>query len=194
MPAAVRRKHLKGGLSFGRPSFMLDILFSKEGFNLKPKLFTKSTKDHPDPKQRQPQVGKDHLTYFVNDPRPHVAHFCSELIAYGAAQKMLSTYVGNEEEGSGFHKYIAPDGNIYPSYMLHRTVTGRTASSNQFECSRRCPALVTIARLSGQLLSFTPSMWCTCKELGRFSTKSPSISAATMRWAKYLLPRTTRVR
>jgi DNA polymerase I-like protein with 3'-5' exonuclease and polymerase domains len=128
VPPAVRRKHLKDGLSFGRNKFMLDILFSKEGFNLAPKLFTKSTKDL-DRHEQVPQVGKDHLTYFVNDPRPVVARFCSELIAFTAAQKMLSTYVGNEEEESGFHKYIAADGNIYPSYMLHRTVTGRTASA-----------------------------------------------------------------
>jgi hypothetical protein len=108
---------------------MKDILFSKDGFGLKPTLFTKSTQKLS-PSQRQPQTGKDHLTYFVSDPRPHVARFCSERIALSAAEKMLSTYVGNEEEGSGFHKYIAANGNIYPSYMLHRTVTGRTASAH----------------------------------------------------------------
>jgi hypothetical protein len=129
VPAAVRLKHLEKGLSFGRPDLMKDILFSKAGFNLKPRLFTKGTKDNPNLHERQPQVGKDHLTYFVSDPRPNVARFCSERIALSAAEKMLSTYVGNEEEGSGFHKYFAPNGNIYPSYMLHRTVTGRTASA-----------------------------------------------------------------
>ncbi|EPR14171.1 hypothetical protein M527_12750 [Sphingobium indicum IP26] len=128
VPAAVRRRHLQKGLSLGRDAFKRDILFSKDGFNLKPRLFTKGTKDL-DKHEQVPQVGKDHLTYFVNDPRPNVARFCSELIAFGAAEKMLSTYVGNEEEGSGFHKYIASDGNIYPSYMLHRTATGRTASA-----------------------------------------------------------------
>src|SRR5690242_8071249 len=75
VPAAVRRKHLKDGLSFGRQKFMLDILFSKEGFNLKPVLYTKGTKDAEKQSDKVPQTGKDHLTYFVNDARPHVARF-----------------------------------------------------------------------------------------------------------------------
>lgn len=128
VPAEVRRKHLKDGLSFTRSKFMKDILFSKEGFNLTPIMFTESTRDLP-PDQREPMVGKDHLTYFVNHPNKNVADFCTGHIQYNAAQKMLSTYVGAEEEGSGFHKYIAANGRIYPSYKLHGTNTGRTSSS-----------------------------------------------------------------
>lgn len=130
VPPAVRKKHLDKGLEFTRDSFKRDILFSPEGFNLKPLMFTDSTKDLKDESQRVPAAGKDHLTYFVNDRRVTVATFCTEMIRLGAAEKMLSTYVGDEEEGSGFWKYIAADGNIYPSYMLHRTNTGRTASAD----------------------------------------------------------------
>lgn len=130
VPASVRRRHLTKGLKFSRHDFIRDILFSTDGFALKPVMFTDSTKDLKDQSQKIPATGKDHLTYFVSDPRPQVADFCLQMILYGAAEKMLSTYVGDEEEGSGFHKYIAANGRIYPSYMLHRTNTGRSASAN----------------------------------------------------------------
>lgn len=130
VPAKVRLKHMDKGLSFSRDTFKRDILFSDDGFKLKPILFTDSTKDLKDASQKVPAAGKDHLTYFVNDRRSSVATFCTEMIRLGAAEKMLSTYVGDEDEGSGFWKYLAEDGNIYPSYMLHRTNTGRTASAD----------------------------------------------------------------
>lgn len=129
VPAKVRRKHLEAGLKFSRTEFVKDILFSKEGFNLTPKMWTDGTKDLP-MSERVPSTSKDHLTYFVSDSRPNVAAFCTDLIHLSAARKMISTYVGSYEKQTGFHKYIAPDGNIYPSYMLHRTNTGRTASND----------------------------------------------------------------
>jgi DNA polymerase I-like protein with 3'-5' exonuclease and polymerase domains len=128
VPAKVRLKHMDKGLRFTRAAFIIDTLFSKDGFGLKPCMYTDSTKDLDDDK-KVPASGKDHLTYFVNHRNKTIANFCTGLIQLGAAEKMLSTYVGSEEDETGFHQYISHDGNIYPSYMLHRTNTGRSASA-----------------------------------------------------------------
>lgn len=74
--------------------------------------------------------GKNHLSYFAEDHE-----FIPAIIDYIKNEKLLGTYVGtenDEEDGGsvkGFYRYIF-DGRIRPSYLLHRTVTGRTASQN----------------------------------------------------------------
>jgi DNA polymerase I-like protein with 3'-5' exonuclease and polymerase domains/uracil-DNA glycosylase len=151
VPAAVKRKHLeewqakyKGKniekcLQFSRDAFVRDILFSKEGFGLKPRLFTPSTMKL-EPHLRVPSVSaKDHLPYF--DHNTWVVRFQD----YQRIQKMRSTYVGRPaaeavigddgkvispaNEASGFWQYIH-EGKIHPSFLLHRTVTGRSASAD----------------------------------------------------------------
>jgi DNA polymerase I-like protein with 3'-5' exonuclease and polymerase domains len=56
--------------------------------------------------------------------------YCRKLIDYSQAEKLTSTYIGKEAEDTGLWQYIAPNGRIYPSYKLHATNTGRTASEN----------------------------------------------------------------
>lgn len=129
VPAAVRLKHMDKGLKFSRPEFVKDILFSKEGFSLVPQVYTKSTKALP-MDQREPSVStKDHLPYFKDVPGVK-GEFVTKLIDYIKISKLEGTYVGEQDKGTGFWQYIAPNGRIYPSYMLHRTVTGRTASND----------------------------------------------------------------
>ena len=60
----------------------------------------------------------------------NAGEFVTDLIGYQKATKMSSTYVGKQDDLSGFWKYLDPYSRIYPSYMLHRTVTGRTASAD----------------------------------------------------------------
>lgn len=130
VPAAARRAILAkdGEISF-KDSVMRTILFSKEGFNLTPKVYTKSTQKL-DGSDRIPSVStKDHLPYFTHLEGP-AGDFVRGIIAYQQASKLQSTYIGSEEEVTGFWKYIAPNGRIYPSYKLHATVTGRSASEN----------------------------------------------------------------
>lgn len=129
VPAAVKRKHADKGLKFSRTDFVRDILFSKEGFNLKPVKFTKSTEKLA-PAERMPSTSaKDHLPYFEDEP------FVALYMQYTKVEKMRGTYVGLPSDPakggdpSGFWKYIV-DGKVHPSYMLHRTNTGRTASSD----------------------------------------------------------------
>lgn len=136
VPVAVRRKHLAMGkeLKFSRPEFMKDILFSPQGFNLTPVVFTKTTKDLEDPSKREPSTStKDHLPFFF-DRGDAAGDFCVRIAEYQKAEKLRGTYIGEDSEvrdhRTGLWQYISPAGRIHPSYKLHATVTGRTASDN----------------------------------------------------------------
>jgi DNA polymerase I-like protein with 3'-5' exonuclease and polymerase domains len=131
VPPAVRRKHLleKKELKFSRPDFVRDILFTREGFNLTPVVFTKTTKDLGEEERLPSTSSKDHLPYFTeldND----AGEFVRGLIDYQKTQTLSGTFIGKESENNGLWQYIAPNGCIYPTYMLHRTTTGRTASAD----------------------------------------------------------------
>ena len=156
-PAAVKTAHLEAGheLKFSRPTFVRDILFSSQGFGLESRVFTESTEDL-EPHLREPSTStKKHLPYFTNDRRiisgteTTVGDYVNDLIGYQKATKMRNTYVGEEgrtEEqhdlvgqafelerevpATGFWKYLSPAGKVHPSYMLHRTNTGRSASAD----------------------------------------------------------------
>lgn len=155
VPPAVRRKHIEMGkeCSFSRDDFMRDVLFSREGFRLKPKVFTSTTAHYADmakqarsPEERDallaqlvPSVSsKQHMPYF-EDAAGAAGEFVRGYIQYQKAVKLLSTYIGEEEKGSGFWKYMLlpersagsnePDiGRVHPSYRLDKTNTGRTSS------------------------------------------------------------------
>lgn len=138
----IKRKHLdlknknRHGLNFTRDVLLVDHLFEppyghEKGMKLKPRLFT--------PSGPPSTSSKNHLPYFEDEP------WVAEFIEWEKMQKLLSTYLGVEghyytktdrwgddteiwEEPTGIWQYISEDGCIRPSYLLHRTVTGRTAS------------------------------------------------------------------
>lgn len=115
--------------SLTRQAFLLQLLFyHPKGFRFRPKVFTKGSRNNRDEETRIPSTSsKDHLPYFEHHP------FVARLIKYIKNDKLLVTYVGTERdkngEPTGFYKYIR-NGRIRPSYLLHRTVTGRSASVN----------------------------------------------------------------
>ena len=124
VPRKVKRKHLDDGkeLKFTRHDFVRDILFSADGYNLKPKMFTPATEKLP-PAERIPSTNaKQHLVYFEDN------EFVRLYREYSQISKMITTYVGvpEDENGNptGFWKYIH-NNKIHPSYWLSRTVTGR---------------------------------------------------------------------
>lgn len=124
IPATLRRAYLERGeeMSFSRDAVKRDILFSKKGFNLKPKVFTKSTEKLTG-KEKVPSVSiKDHLPYFKNEPGD-AGKFVELFTEWVQCSKLLTTYLGSENQQTGFWQYIAPDGAIYPYYKLHATVT-----------------------------------------------------------------------
>lgn len=120
--------------SITRPNFLRAWLFTHpDGLQLEPVVFTKSTKAKKDPKERVPSTsGKNHLAYFEDD---HPA--IKPIMEFIQNEKLLGTYVGSDgedDEGdggtiTGFYKYLV-DNRIRPTYLLHRTVTGRTASAD----------------------------------------------------------------
>lgn len=131
VPAKVRRKHLDAGkeLKFSRTDFVRDTLFTEDGFNLTPVVFTKSTANLPEGEREASTSTKDHLPYFT-DLDGAAGDFVRSLIDYQKSTKLLGTFIGSHNENTGLWQYIAPNGRIYPSYKLHVAVTGRTASSD----------------------------------------------------------------
>lgn len=124
VPKKVIRKHLeaKKELKFSRADFIRDILFSSDGFNLRPIVFTKGTKDSPDPVPST--SAKDHLPYFL-DVEGEAGDFIHSYIEYTKLSKLSTTYVNNFKD-----KYVHEDGKIHPQFNLHVTVTGRSSSRN----------------------------------------------------------------
>jgi DNA polymerase I-like protein with 3'-5' exonuclease and polymerase domains len=120
--------------SITRPGFLRAMLFTHpDGLQLTPVVFTKSTKAKRNPADRVPSTsGKNHLAYFEED-HP----FIKPIMEYIQNEKLLGTYVGSDgeddEDGggtiTGFYKYLV-DNRIRPTYLLHRTVTGRSASAD----------------------------------------------------------------
>lgn len=114
-------------LNITRQAFLVGMCFTHpKGLKLKPKVFTDSTKNHPDPSKRVPSVSKkDHFPYFEGNP------FIDLMIKYLTNEKLLSTYVGTEDPDkgvlTGFYKYIK-NGFIHPSYGFTGTDTGRLSS------------------------------------------------------------------
>ncbi len=76
------------------------------------------------------------------DARGAAGEFVRGYIQYQKAVKLLSTYIGEEEKGSGFWKYmIVPEripgsnmpqyGQVHPSYRLDKTNTGRCLPASE---------------------------------------------------------------
>lgn len=127
VPPAIKRKHLAAEktLEFSRADFVRDILFTKEGFNLTPKVFTKSTAKLAEDQKIPSTSVKDHLPYFKDDNS-----FVAKYIDHSKIAKVQNTYVGTPEGPhgpTGFWQYLH-EGYIHPSFLLHGTVTGRSSS------------------------------------------------------------------
>jgi len=138
VPRVIKLRHKDKGLSFSRDEFVRDILYSKEGFNLTPKVFTKGTAKLAK-EDRVPSVSTKQALPFYDDV-PWTVKFTE----YKKLVTMESKYVGKRahfvparREGappkavpaSGFWKYLSYRKRIHPSFFLHRTNTGRTASA-----------------------------------------------------------------
>ena len=127
VPRSIKRKHLemvaekKGkiadALKFSRGDFTRDVLFyHKDGFRLKPKVFTPKTAKLPPDKRIASTSSKDHLPYFYDE-----CPFTYELTSYVQNDRLLNTSI------RGFKKKYIIDGMVRPTYNLAKTVTGRTS-------------------------------------------------------------------
>jgi uracil-DNA glycosylase family 4 len=123
VPTTITREFLDlkkpmNGLSFGRAAFVQAILFShKDGFRLRPRVFTKST-ENLEPQYRVPSTStKDHLPFFFEE-----CPFTFELAEYIKNKRILDANVIK------FRDNYMHEGRIYPIYSLSQAVTGRTSS------------------------------------------------------------------
>lgn len=128
----VRRDNLKAGLKLTRADLVRDALFTADGLGLTPIEFTKGTRNLPE-EQREPSTSaKTHLVYFSQEP------LVEGVMRWSKLEKMRTTYVGkkfDEEKQcpTGFWKHLITKNGaqwIHPSFFLHRTTTGRSASAN----------------------------------------------------------------
>lgn len=117
VPISIRNEFINTGvgLKLNRGDLLRAMLFThKDGLRLGATVFTKtSTEEKPIPSVST----KQHLPYFAENA------FVAGIMDYIKNDKMLNTYV------KGFYKYIR-GGKVRPSYLLHGTVTGRTASKD----------------------------------------------------------------
>lgn len=115
-PAAAEK-----AVSFTRAEFLKQVLFlHPEGFNLKPRVFTKTTARLKDATLWEPSVSaKDHLPYFFD-----TCPFTMQLAEFVKDNSLLTKSVISFEK-----KYIVGK-KVRPIYHLSKTVTGRTSSDD----------------------------------------------------------------
>jgi DNA polymerase-1 len=126
---AVKRKHIAAGISLGRREFVADALFSADGENLTAKVFTKSGGPSTN--------SKEHLIYFQDNP------IVERILEHSKINTLCNNFIGLPQEdgqadlfgvsaptskATGMWKHVKPDGRIYPTFVLHGTVTGRVTS------------------------------------------------------------------
>ena len=107
IPVSIRNKY-KDNLKLSRSKLILDYLFlDKKGLRLKPNPY------YLTPKTRVPQLSEKHLKQFNRS-------FIKLYLDCGRISKIQNTYLET------LWKNLKPDGRVYPSTTLIRTVTGRT--------------------------------------------------------------------
>ncbi len=117
VPKAIKRKHIDKGLKFSRGDFVRDILFThREGFRLRPKVYTETTRNLSADKRVPSTSTKEHLPYFYDE-----CPFAMELAQYVKDERLLGTNIRS------FKKKYIHEGLVRPTYSLHTAVTGRSA-------------------------------------------------------------------
>jgi DNA polymerase-1 len=97
---------------------MASIIFTSEGFNLTPILFSEKTK--------MPQISEEHLSEVVKTTKnKNATEFIETLLKYKYRAKQHKTYVKGVEAALAYNE----DGRIYSQYNFATVVTGRLSCS-----------------------------------------------------------------
>lgn len=122
-PKKVRQAWIRRGpLDINKLDFVRDCIFSKDGLNLKPRVFTKSTEKNDKETQLPSTSFKTHLSLLVGED---TSGFLVKYGEYGKIKKLYTTMI------DGFAaKYVSDRRKIHPSYAFHRAVTGRSTSED----------------------------------------------------------------
>lgn len=131
----IRVAHRKRGLKFTRDTLIRDILFSEDGYNLKPVRLTKG---------KEPSVDKN-VRKILLDRR--LTKSCRAFLIYLTDFKRYHTLYTRYLKG--FKKSIKYDGFIHTKYSLSKTKTGRVASSdpNLMNIPKRGPDAPVVRKL-----------------------------------------------
>ena len=130
LPERIKRSWVQQNknLNLNSVPFKQFILFSEQGYNLTPKKFTKSTSFLKTEKDKLGSTDKEHLELLKEE-----CPICADILEYTKLNKLSSTYIGKPKRGKneakGIFKNLINE-KIYPSYLFHRTVTGRLSSEN----------------------------------------------------------------
>lgn len=115
VPERIKEAHAKAGLSLTRNDFIRDILYSPDGFGIKPEIFTKT---------KQPSTDQDTLKLIYDKIRSKKAkQFVDFFVDYKKHHTLVTTFLAS------FDKHKACDGHIHTRYSINQAVTGRTSSS-----------------------------------------------------------------
>ena len=97
---------------------MGSLLFTSEGFDLTPTMFSDKTK--------MPQISDEHLSEVLKDTsNPDAREFIETLLQYKYRMKQYRTYVKGVEKAINYND----DGRIYYQYNFATVVTGRLSCS-----------------------------------------------------------------
>ena len=132
IPRKIRLKY-DDNLSLTRDVILKDYLFTTQGLNLKPTVFTA--------KENKPSTAWNHLKLFAD--HPDAGPFIKKLKAFKAVSKTLSTYI------TGFKHHVRSDGMFHPSYIMVRSSYGDDdddAGTNTGRMSCKDPAYQTIPK------------------------------------------------
>ena len=84
--------HKDKGWSMTRADFVTDLLFTKDGFGLKPKVFTPSTRKLPKEDRKPSSSANEHLPFFDDVP------IVQDIMQYSKMNKLMTTYIGKKPE------------------------------------------------------------------------------------------------
>ena len=97
---------------------MASVLFTSEGYDLKPVMFSEKT--------QMPQISEEHLTEVLKSTKNKDAtEFINTLLKYKYRSKQHKTYVKGVEAALEYNE----DGRIYSQYNFATVVTGRLSCS-----------------------------------------------------------------
>lgn len=165
VPEDIKEKHLKKGLKLSRKSFIHDVVF--EGLKCKPdsRFLTPKGKI---------SVKEDHLKMFSHKK------FVSTYLEWAKLEKVHNTYL--ETIGN----FIYPDGKVYPSTLLTRTVTGRCLIADSMVTTevglipiQDIPVGLKVLTHTGELKEVTASNCNGIKKVFKVTTKSGKQITAT---------------
>lgn len=116
-------------LRLNNSSLVSEILFSRDGFDLTPRIFTDGTKSLEDKNKKIPAINLKHLAYFVDEN----IDFIDKFMTYSKTSHMISNFMGIDDpkdlKRNGYRSHLVEDHKdrthrIHSTFNLH-TDTGR---------------------------------------------------------------------